>query len=401
MKCSRFIRKLGLHKLVLKQLFLVFIVFKYVVHSQGQGRKISPGTGRPGQGGGNKGNWKNRAQEHKNSPRFKFPNGVTGRFDSNVNPQALETLALQDQIGKEWLGYGKARMAGSSAKKYAQLKTVMLAYQKWQSFGKFDYYACYCFPEGMNLALGKGEPMDQLDQACKRWAMCYQCAELDPRISDPEGDDTCVGRETTYKFIAKREENTGLPNVQCWENGGHDTCERAICECDAEFIKAMAKYEDKFNVENHQIWGNFDARFECNPKNKKKADSEHSSDEDASLLNVRLKVASLNDTETPNNAKLRSAAQESLDIQLENSNKANGGKEDRGLIDTCCVKEYPKFTLYRKKSQHCCRSEIKTSLIANAFHLGEDKHGNTFVCCKDGHVVKSDSDCVAGLHTEF
>lgn len=328
-------------------------------------------------------------QKNVFTSKFRFANGAIGRFSRKLELSPLEKLALEDDIGREWLEYGAARMSTPSARKYAQIKTLYLTYQKWPSFGKFDYYGCYCFPEGNNLALGRGDPVDAVDSACKRWLMCYQCAELDVNLADQKGD-YCNARTAPYEFVADVDPTTQLPKISCHMNGGHDTCNRAICECDAEFVKNLAKHQEKFDITKHQIWSNFDSS-ECtasNLPNKPKVDREPEGLENTDSSNVRVKPV------------LRTAAQESLALQLENSNKSQGGKEDRGIIDSCCVKEYPKFNLFRSTSQHCCKSQMENS-IASVFHAGIDKRGNSFMCCRDGHVVKSDSDCVAGTHTEF
>lgn len=310
--------------------------------------------------------------------RVRFANGVSGMFSKKVRPPVIEKLALSDTVGKEWLSYGSRRMETSAGRKFAQIKTIMLAYQKWQSFGKFDYYGCYCFTEGMNLAYGRGNPVDEIDSACKRWFTCYQCAEMDARLSNESV--TCDGRDQPYKFFADKDD-LGLPKVGCNMNGGHDTCSRATCECDAEFIKALSKHEATYNIEYHRIWGSFDYSICSSPTKQAKHKS------------------------SPARARpqLRSAAQESLTIQLDKSEKSKGGREDRGIVDACCVTEYPRYQLYRSRSQHCCLSQVKYSQSANVFHLNTDDEDekNHFVCCKDGTVVKKSSECKAGLHTEF
>ena len=160
--------------------------------------------------------------------RVKFANGVSGMFSKKVRPPIIEKLALSDTVGKEWLSYGNKRMETASGKKFAQIKTVLLAYQKWQSFGKFDYYGCYCFTEGMNLAYGRGSPVDEIDSACKRWFTCYQCAEMDATILNrTESREVCNGREQKYNFFADRDD-LGLPQIGCKMNGEHDECARAI-----------------------------------------------------------------------------------------------------------------------------------------------------------------------------
>lgn len=312
--------------------------------------------------------------------RVKFANGVSGMFSKKVRPPIIEKLALSDTVGKEWLSYGNKRMETASGKKFAQIKTVLLAYQKWQSFGKFDYYGCYCFTEGMNLAYGRGSPVDEIDSACKRWFTCYQCAEMDATILNrTESREVCNGREQKYNFFADRDD-LGLPQIGCKMNGEHDECARAICECDADFIRSLAKYESTYDIEYHRVWGSFDYQT-CTQPNPK----------------IKLKSA----VPARSKAQLRNAAQESLKIQLTKSNLANGGKEDRGTIDSCCVLEYPKFQLYRSNTQHCCRSEVQHSQLSNVFHFDINDEKAEFACCTDGSVANSADDCKVGLHTEF
>jgi len=252
--------------------------------------------------------------------RVTFGNGVTGRFTKRAKPALIEKLALGDTVGREWLGFGRKRMATKSAKKFAQLKTMILTYQKWQSFGKFDYYGCHCFSEGMNLAYGKGSPVDEIDSACKKWMNCYQCAEVDQRLSN--GTDTCLGNEQKYKFFADRDQD-GLPLINCDANGGHDQCARAICECDAELIKSLSTHEDDFKLKNHRRWGNLRAD-ECTAN---------------SVKSPRVQLKSADTLEKPKDL---SVAQESIQVQFDS---LVSEYKSPGMIDACCVQEYPKIQL--------------------------------------------------------
>merc|ERR1712178_7796 len=268
-------------------------------------------------------------------------------------------------------------MATKSAKKFAQLKTMILTYQKWQSFGKFDYYGCHCFSEGMNLAYGKGSPVDEIDSACKKWMNCYQCAEVDQRLSN--GTDTCLGNEQKYKFFADRDQD-GLPLINCDANGGHDQCARAICECDAELIKSLSTHEDDFKLKNHRRWGNLRAD-ECTAN---------------SVKSPRVQLKSADTFEKPKDL---SVAQESIQVQFDS---LVSEYKSPGMIDACCVQEYPKIQLYRSNSQHCCFSEIETKPKSTVFSYGIDQNGNQrFFCCKDGSIARFEEDCTFGVHSDL
>lgn len=308
--------------------------------------------------------------------RVTFGNGVQGRFSRRARPALIEKLALTDTVGREWLGFGRKRMATKAARKFAQLKTMILTYQKWQSFGKFDYYGCHCFSEGMNLAYGKGAPVDEIDTACKKWMSCYQCAETDSRLNN--ATNSCLGNEQKYKFFADRDQD-GLPLINCDLNGGHDKCSRAICECDAELITSLSVHEDDFKLKNHRRWGNL-RMGECTaPAAGKRPD-------------IQLKSADQPKKEL-------SIAQESIQVQFDSLVKEYISP---GLIDSCCVQEYPKIQLYRSASQHCCMSEIDTKSRSSVFSYGTDKDGNQrFFCCKDGSIARFEEDCPFGLHSEF
>ena len=52
------------------------------------------------------------------------------------------------------------------ARKFRQLKIIVLWLQKEQRFGRYCYYGCHCLPEGSHYlgANTYGEPVDNIDR---------------------------------------------------------------------------------------------------------------------------------------------------------------------------------------------------------------------------------------------
>ena len=54
----------------------------------------------------------------------------------------------------------------TGARKFRQLKILVLWLQQEQKFGRYCYYGCYCLPEGAHdlSGGGYGEPVDGVDR---------------------------------------------------------------------------------------------------------------------------------------------------------------------------------------------------------------------------------------------
>ena len=63
------------------------------------------------------------------------------------------------------------------ARKFRNMKILVLWLQEAKKFGRYCYYGCYCLPEGShNIAMGGyGKPVDNIDRACFNFKQCYKC----------------------------------------------------------------------------------------------------------------------------------------------------------------------------------------------------------------------------------
>ena len=69
---------------------------------------------------------------------------------------------------------------------------------------------------------GHGRPVDELDTVCKAYKDCVKCVQM-------EYGDQCIGEFKKYRYGM----NASRGEVTCRDKPA--TCERALCECDAQF----------------------------------------------------------------------------------------------------------------------------------------------------------------------
>jgi len=155
----------------------------------------------------------------------------------------------------------------TAARKFRQLKILVLWLQKQPRFGNYCYYGCYCLPEGAHdlSGGGYGEPVDMIDRTCKTFNQCYECAKLgNGRITDT--GEHCVGEHTKYRFQLVTNETTGEKSIRCRNPEG--TCARHICECDKRMAEGLARWEDAWDVNFHTGRNNGAWKYDDNCKKK-------------------------------------------------------------------------------------------------------------------------------------
>lgn len=156
-------------------------------------------------------------------------------------------------------------------RKFQQLKMLTLWVTKEQKMGRFCYYGCYCHPEGTkNIATsGYGKPIDNIDAACFDYKKCYKCL-----IDEFQGDsfvikqfqqgkipkEECNGEYLGYSAVLTTDAS-GKRTLECENPVG--SCRRSICECDKRLALSFAKYEDEWDVANHQVKGGFNREDQC------------------------------------------------------------------------------------------------------------------------------------------
>ena len=94
---------------------------------------------------------------------------------------------------------------------------------------------------------GYGPPLDELDAVCKSYKDCVQCA-------NKKYGEKCFGEIIKYKY-AKSDSDVACGNPL-------NTCERALCECDAHFAREHVKSHEVFNEDWHLFWSTLPGGFE-------------------------------------------------------------------------------------------------------------------------------------------
>lgn len=80
--------------------------------------------------------------------------------------------------------------------RYMQLKYSILFLQQYRYLGKYCFYGCWCLPNGVgDIGSGQGQPVDNIDRACREYTTCYQCMYNQQVGGSCEEDSTEVGFE--------------------------------------------------------------------------------------------------------------------------------------------------------------------------------------------------------------
>merc|ERR1712176_730368 len=127
-----------------------------------------------------------------------------------------------------------ARQADDSDRRYSQLVDMMSHYNPTFDERKYWAYGCNCLILGDRPMSdpGHGPPIDPLDVVCKTYKDCLKCARM-------EFGDQCIGEFVKYRYGVKNNE------VECRDRV--NTCERALCECDARFAHDHVAKKDVFD----------------------------------------------------------------------------------------------------------------------------------------------------------
>lgn len=139
------------------------------------------------------------------------------------------------------------------------------AYGETNAANKFSLYGCYCSPHHDTMKdgfwLGKGTPVDDIDNFCKNLWSGYKCLKRD------YGSDCDQTRTYSWKISDK-----GKPT--CLESKG--TCLGDLCRLDLEFAYAIDKVRDTWNPDYH-INNGFDRFAVCGSQNPDKYPKENTS----------------------------------------------------------------------------------------------------------------------------
>ena len=103
---------------------------------------------------------------------------------------------------------------------------------------------------------GHGPPVDALDTVCKAYKDCLKCARM-------EHGDSCIGEFTRYRF--------GYTNGEPVCKNRANTCERALCECDAKFAREHVAQTGVFDEKYHMFWSTNNGGAMWDPANDNSA----------------------------------------------------------------------------------------------------------------------------------
>merc|ERR1712223_252391 len=161
----------------------------------------------------------------------------------------------------EWQGAGTGNaVAGPRSgaggvedadRRYDDLEKIAKKYWNKQGMtgkNKFDdrdywAYGCHCFLLGDRpmSAMGKGSPVDALDNRCKAYKDCQKC------VREKHGDD-CIGEMVSYQWRW----NSKLGQLQ--GRDAHGSCSRELMECDKKFVEDTFDNKDVFSYEYHAFY---------------------------------------------------------------------------------------------------------------------------------------------------
>ena len=145
--------------------------------------------------------------------------------------------------------------------RYDDLEAIANKY--WRSQGltgvdkfnerKYWAYGCLCFILGTS-EMGKGKPVDGLDNKCKAYKDCLKC------VREKNGD-TCSGDSPYYVRYTWRFA-TNLDAFISRDPAG--SCERELFECDLQFVKDTFAQKKLFSNDYHHWWSDtgFDRKDE-------------------------------------------------------------------------------------------------------------------------------------------
>jgi len=149
-----------------------------------------------------------------------------------------------------------ARQAPDNDRRYSQLVDMMAHHNSDFDERKYWAYGCNCLILGDRPMSdpGHGPPVDALDSVCKAYKDCLKCARM-------KFGDTCIGEFVKYRYGYRNNE------IQCRD--GEDSCDRALCECDAKFAREHVGAKDVFTNKYHMFWSTSDGYPMWDPENDK------------------------------------------------------------------------------------------------------------------------------------
>lgn len=131
--------------------------------------------------------------------------------------------------------------------------------EAWEKFIKMIVnYGCHCFVGGLTVG-GHGPVQDKIDLACREYARCIKCIDVDRAEQKyfDDRDNACFPHQPYFSKL-KRDYQSSKKSIACGrgaEDGGRQTkCQIANCKCDVAFAKAVANWFSHYKEENKDIY---------------------------------------------------------------------------------------------------------------------------------------------------
>lgn len=148
-------------------------------------------------------------------------------------------------------------------RKYETVKKMILILHdaKDREWGRYCPYGCHCMVNGPHdIMAGYGNPVDEIDSACKRHQECIACAMRD------FGAELCPWWKP-YKMQAMVDDETNEKFLTCEDKPGY--CKRALCECDAQLARDIFDERAVYDRDFHHRYGTF-SKDQCRQVNRGK-----------------------------------------------------------------------------------------------------------------------------------
>jgi hypothetical protein len=177
---------------------------------------------------------------------------------------------VEDEMSQRLLGISGRSKVGTDRnairkmqlRKYETIKKMVMYVHdpSEREWGRYCPYGCHCMVNGpTDILAGHGQPIDNVDHACKRHQDCIQCA-----IND-FGGDVCPWWKP-YKMTAMVDTQTNERHLICQDRQGY--CKRALCECDAQLARDLYQERKNYDRDHHHRYGSFSTN-QCKDRDTK------------------------------------------------------------------------------------------------------------------------------------
>lgn len=145
--------------------------------------------------------------------------------------QFLATLGDTKRSGRGGASNGQRKIYARKRLINSQIATSDRSAWYYQ----YHDYGCYCVAPTDDKK-SRGKPVDAIDSACKKHALCYACAFSD--FSNAQQKTECNPKQTGYKYNI-REGEEGKYHISCLNE--RDSCQYAACMCDKALAEELGK----------------------------------------------------------------------------------------------------------------------------------------------------------------